>query len=246
MVGLGPGGTHHLTPAARAALAQAEVIAGYKGYMDLVEPELLEGKELISTGMTGEVDRAGRALDAALDGKRVAVVSSGDPGVYAMAGLVLEMAEARGLLDEIGIEVVPGVPAFCAAAALLGAPLMHDFASVSLSDLLTPWPLIEKRLDAAASADFVIALYNPRSKRRTGHLERALEIVSRHRDPATPVGVVGRAMRAGQSVTRTTLDGVDPEIVDMQTVIIIGNSSTRAAGGFMLTPRGYEGKYELG
>ncbi|MGE4291246.1 MAG: precorrin-3B C(17)-methyltransferase [Desulfovibrio sp.] len=245
MVGLGPGSPEHLTPAARDALIRSDVVAGYKGYLALVGPELLADKELISTGMTGEVDRAGQAVDAALAGHCVAVVSSGDPGVYAMAGLVLEILEARKLLEELDLDVLPGVPAFCAAAALLGAPLMHDFASVSLSDLLTPWPLIEKRLDAAASADFVIALYNPRSKRRNSHLERALEIIARHRNAATPVGVVGRAMREGQHVELTTLDAVDIASVDMQTVLIIGNSTTRAVGGRMLTPRGYDRKYEL-
>ncbi|MEF2145788.1 MAG: precorrin-3B C(17)-methyltransferase [Desulfovibrionaceae bacterium] len=245
MVGLGPGGPQHLTPAARQALAQADVVAGYKGYMELVEPELLAGKQLISTGMTGEVERAGAALDAALAGARVAVVSSGDPGIYAMAGLILEMLESRGLMNKVDFDVLPGVPAFCAAAALLGAPLMHDFASVSLSDLLTPWPLIEKRLEAAASADFVIAIYNPRSRRRSGHLEKALQIISRHRGPETPVGVVSRAMRPDQTVSTFRLDAVDVTAVDMQTIIIIGNSSTRKIAGRLLTPRGYNAKYAL-
>lgn len=245
MVGLGPGGPEHLTPAARAALKRADVLVGYKGYLELVEPGLMRDKEVVSTGMTGEVERIGRALDAAAAGRSVAVVCSGDPGIYAMAGLALEMIEARELFAAVDFSVLPGVPAFVAAAALLGAPLMHDFASVSLSDLLTPWPLIERRLEAAAEADFVIALYNPRSKRRGDHLERALAIVGRHRDASTPVGVVGRAMREGQRVTLTTLAGVDPEAVDMQTVLIVGNSNTRDAGGWMLTPRGYQEKYKL-
>lgn len=245
MAGLGPGDPDHLTPAVRNALAAADVVAGYKGYISLVEPQLLDGKELISTGMTGEVERAGQAIDAAVAGKRVVMVSSGDPGIYAMAGLVLELLEARELLRRVELDILPGIPAFCAAAALLGAPLMHDFASISLSNLLTPWPLIEQRLAAAASADFVIALYNPRSKRRSDHLEHALEIIARHRSATTPVGIVGRAMRDGQSVALTTLNAVDTEAVDMQTVLIIGNSSTRAVEGRMLTPRGYHGKYKL-
>lgn len=245
MAGLGPGNPDHLTPAVCNALARAETIVGYKGYIRLLEPELLEGKQVISTGMTGEVERAGRAVDAALAGRETVVVSSGDPGVYAMAGLVLELLETRNALDSVRLEVLPGVPALCAAAALLGAPLMHDFASVSLSDLLTPWPLIERRVEAAASADFVIALYNPRSKRRTAHLPRALELIARHRNPNTPVGIASRAMRPGQSVAVTTLDAIHPEDVDMQTVVLVGNSATRVSGGRMLTPRGYAGKYSL-
>lgn len=246
VVGLGPGSDDYLAPAAACAMADAAAVVGYTGYIKLVNPALLEGKEVLSTGMTGEVERCGRAIDLTLSGKDTVVVCSGDPGVYAMAGLVLEMLETRELLDAVDFRVVPGIPAFTAAAALLGAPLMHDFASVSLSDLLTPWETIEKRLEAAASADFVIALYNPRSRKRSGHLARALEIIGRHRDPATPVGVVGRAAREGQSVAVAPLGEVDEAQVDMQTVLIVGNSSTRAVGGKMLTPRGYRQKYELG
>ncbi len=245
-VSLGPGDESLLPPAARAALERAEVVVGYKGYMELVSSSLLEGKEVFSTGMMGEVERVNRAVDFAQEGRDTAVVCSGDAGIYAMAGLILETLEARGLLDKVGFEVVPGVPAFNAAAALLGAPLMHDFASVSLSDLLTPWETIEKRLRLASEADFVLAVYNPRSKRRSDHLRRALDIVARVRSPETPVGLVKRAYRPDQEIFVTTLGDFDSELVDMQSILIIGNSTTRMAGERMLTPRGYHTKYTVG
>ncbi|WP_147820054.1 precorrin-3B C(17)-methyltransferase [Salidesulfovibrio onnuriiensis] len=245
-VSLGPGDESLLAPAARKALERAEVIVGYKGYIDLVSPELLEGKEVFSTGMTGEVERVNRAVDFAAEGRFTAVVCSGDAGIYAMAGLMLETLEARGLLERVDFEVVPGIPAFAAAAALLGAPLMHDFASVSLSDLLTPWETIEKRLRLAAEADFVLAIYNPRSRKRSGHLQKALDIVGQVRSPQTPVGLVKQAARPGQEVLTSTLGEFDPGLVDMQSLVIIGNSSTRLAGERMLTPRGYHTKYQVG
>ena len=245
MVGLGPGDAGLLAPLARAALERAGVVAGYSTYLDLVPPELLEGKEVLATGMMGEVERCSLAVESALSGRDTAVVSGGDAGVYGMAGLVLEMLEARGLLERVDFEVVPGIPAVVGAAALLGAPLTHDFACVSLSDLLTPWELIEKRLDAAASADFVLALYNPRSRRRAGLLARALEIIARHRAPETPVGFVRQAWRQGQQVRTATLREADPAWADMLTIVVVGNASTRMAGGKMLTPRGYAGKYGL-
>lgn len=244
-VSLGPGDESLMTPAARAAIEAADVVAGYKGYIELVPPALLEGKDVISTGMMGEVERARAAIETARSGRHTVMVCSGDAGIYAMAGLLLEIIEAEGLLEEVPFEVVPGVAAFNGAAALLGAPLMHDFASVSLSDLLTPWEVIEKRLRLAAEADFVIAIYNPRSKKRSGHLEKAIRIISESRPESTPVGVVGRAYRPGQDVRVTTLGGVDVESVDMQTVLIVGNSATREVGGRLLTPRGYHRKYDI-
>jgi precorrin-3B C17-methyltransferase len=245
VVSLGPGDPCLLCPQSRAALESATAGAGYSTYLDLLEPELLAGKAVVETGMTGEVERVQRAVDLALAGERVAVVSSGDAGIYAMAGLVLEVLEERGLLEDLPCEVLPGVPALAAAAALLGAPLTHDFACVSLSDLLTPWEVIARRLDAAASADFVLVLYNPRSKKRSGHLAKALEIIAAHRGPSTPAGVVSRAFRPGQIVTAATLGELDPGAVDMQSLVLVGNSATRLAGGRMLTPRGYAGKYDL-
>ncbi|MBT8340337.1 MAG: precorrin-3B C(17)-methyltransferase [Desulfatitalea sp.] len=203
--------------------------------------------------MKKEVDRVSAALDLALSGTSCAVVSSGDPGVYAMAGLVLEMCAARQLDvtpaatagSGLCIEVVPGIPALCAGAALLGAPLTHDFAAISLSDLLTPWETIERRIAAAASADFVMVIYNPKSKRRDWQLRRTQEIALQHRAPETPVGIVTSAMRPDQRICITTLDRLHTMTVDMQTIVFIGNSSTRQFGDFMFTPRGYAGKYEI-
>ena len=249
VVGLGPGDAALLPPLARAALLRAQAIVGYKGYIELVEQDILAGRQVVSTGMTGEVERCNAAIDLACSGTETVVVSSGDAGVYAMAGLVLELVDARGLARELDVEVVPGIPALCAAAALLGAPLMHDFAVISLSDLLTPWEVIERRVTAAAGADFVIVLYNPRSTRRKEHLPRALAAIGAHRQGTTPVGLVRHAFRPGQEVTVTSLDALDPEAVDMQSILLVGNSATRlvdaARGPRMLTPRGYAGKYGL-
>jgi len=246
VVGLGPGDAALLPPMARQALLRAGAIVGYKGYIELVEPELLAGRRVLSTGMTGEVERCDAALDLALSGVETAVVSSGDAGVYAMAGLVLELMEARGLAQELELEVVPGIPALCAAAALLGAPLMHDFAVISLSDLLTPWEVIERRLIAAAAGDFVVVLYNPRSGRRKSQLPRALAALGEYKAGGTPVGLVKRAFRPGQEVVQATLATLDADSVDMQSIVVVGNSATRMACGRMLTPRGYAGKYGLG
>jgi len=249
VVGLGPGDAALLPPMARAALLRAQAIVGYKGYIELVEPDILTGRQVVSTGMTGEVERCNAAIDLARSGVETVVVSSGDAGVYAMAGLVLELVEARALARELDVEVVPGIPALCAAAALLGAPLMHDFAVISLSDLLTPWEVILRRVSAAAGADFVIVFYNPRSTRRREHLPRALAAIAAHRPGTTPVGLVRHAFRPGQEVLATSLDALDPEAVDMQSILIVGNSATRlvdaARGQRMLTPRGYAGKYGL-
>ncbi len=200
-------------------------------------------KTIYSSGMKRELERATQAIEFALSGKDTVMVSSGDAGIYGMAGLILELLEKRGLLESLLCEVVPGIPALCAAAALLGAPLMHDFAVISLSDLLTPWELIEKRLAAAAAADFAIVLYNPRSKRRTGQLERAFEIISAHRSPETPVGLVRNAYRDDQCIRTFRLDTFRPEEADMLSIVLIGNSSSRLAGNRIITPRGYLEKY---
>lgn len=243
-----------MTPRAQKALTSSQVVVGYKMYIDLVRP-LLSGQEVIATGMMGELQRCQLAIDRALAGSRVALISSGDVGVYGMAGLALEICQERGLRlgplsggpdVDLPLEVVPGVPALAAAAALLGAPLMHDFASVSLSDLMTPWEVIKKRVDAAAAADFVLVIYNPKSKKRDWQLAKVREILLHHRQPETPVGIVSRAMRAGQEVTVTNLGEMLKHPVDMQTIIIIGNSQTYEAGGHMITPRGYLAKYTLG
>jgi len=250
VVSLGPGAPDHLIPRARAALAEAQVVVGYQTYIDLVRP-LLTTQEVVATGMKAEVKRCQLALDRARAGQQVALVSSGDAGIYGMAGLVLEMAAAQGL--KIGppgdaavdfyLEVIPGVPALAAGAALLGAPLMDDFVAISLSDLLTPWETIEKRLNLAAQGDFVIVLYNPRSRKRDWQLGAVRQLLLRQKDPGTPVGLVSRAMRQGQATTVTTLAEMLHHPVDMQTIVIIGNSRTYTYGPYMITPRGYQDKY---
>jgi precorrin-3B C17-methyltransferase len=234
------------------------VVAGYTTYIDLIRP-LIDGKEIIRTGMTKEVVRVEAAIDQARAGKPCAIISSGDPGIYAMAGLVFETCKSKGIAlvapgsepkaddkrDVLSLEIVPGIPALCAGAALLGAPLTHDFATISLSDLLTPWQLIENRLDAAARSDFVIVLYNPKSQKRIWQLEKAQEIILRHRDKKTPVGIVSRAMRERQHIEIVTLDTMHTTKIDMQTTVFVGSSTSCAYLDFMYTPRGYAKKYKI-
>lgn len=238
IVGLGPGDPAHLTPAARAAIERAEVVTGYKTYLELI-PELVAGKQTFSTGMRQETERCREALRRAADGATVALVCSGDAGIYGMAGLVLELQQAEGP-EDVEVEIVPGVSAVQGAAARLGAPLMHDFAVISLSDLLTDWQLIRRRLEAAAVADFVVALYNPKSKGRVDQIEEARDILLAHRDPSTPVGIVRNACRRGEMVTVSDLASFTAETIDMSSLVIIGNSSTFVdARGRLVTPRGY-------
>lgn len=233
------------------AVQSAEIVLGYKTYLELI-PDLLEGKTVVSSGMRKEMDRCEAAIDHALSGRSVALVSSGDAGIYGMAGLVLDICRERELAVSEGNEegtpdfylrIIPGIPAFNAAASLAGAPLMHDFAAVSLSDHLTPWEIIEKRLTAASEADFVLAIYNPRSNSRPDLLERARQIILRHRSTETPAAVVRRAMREGQWKCITTLGQLPIDEVDMQSIVIIGNSRTYIWKGWMVTPRGYLEKY---
>lgn len=257
VVGLGPGDPGLLAPDALAALRAADTVIGYSRYIDLVDPAILEGKSLVATGMGGEIARCEKALAAARAGKRACLVCSGDPGVYAMASLIMEMVHAKGLsLADLPVTIVPGIPAVCAAAALLGAPLSHDFACVSLSDLLTPWERIACRLAHAFAADFVVALYNPRSRTRREHLGLALDIARQHQDGETPVGHVRNAYRPSQEVTLLRLEDIDPEQADMFSILLVGNSMTTflpsldggaawSHGARMYTPRGYDGKYSL-
>jgi precorrin-3B C17-methyltransferase len=233
VVGLGPGGRDYLTPRALAAIQEADVIIGYKTYLEFIK-DLLEDKEVISSGMRKEIDRARQAVEIALTGKVVAVVSSGDPGVYGMAGIVMEIAG-----DRIPVEIIPGVTAATSAAAVLGAPLMHDFAVISLSDLLTPWETIVKRLEAAGQGDFVIVLYNPRSKGREMQIEIARQILLKYKEANTPVGLVRNAKRQDENSIITNLGDMLKEDIDMHTTVIIGNSQTRVEHGRILTPRGY-------
>ncbi|GKH47178.1 MULTISPECIES: precorrin-3B C(17)-methyltransferase [Anaerotruncus] len=235
VVGLGPGDEQNMTGRALTALEESEVIVGYTAYVDLIRARYPE-KAFLATAMRGEVERCRMALEAACGGRTVAVVSSGDAGVYGMAGLVYELAQGY---DPIDIEVVPGVTAACSGAALLGAPLIHDFAVISLSDLLTPWELIERRLDAAGRADFCICLYNPASRRRADYLRRACDILLRSRAPETVAGLVRNAGRAGESARVLTLGELREAQADMFTTVFIGNSQTKKLNGGMVTPRGY-------
>ena len=243
IVSLGPGDPQYLAPKARTALMRAEVIVGYKTYIDLIEPELLVGKEIISTGMMKEIIRSQTAIDRACQGKDTAVVSSGDAGIYGMAGLVLELLAEQGLMGDVEVEVIPGIPALSAAAALLGAPLMHDFAVISLSDLMIPWEVIRQRVEAAVKADFVLVIYNPKSKKRDWQLEEVRELIRKYRGDHMPVGIVRNAMRQGQSVQITTLSHLDVTGVDMLSILVVGNSRTRLIGGKMVTSRGYLERY---
>jgi precorrin-3B C17-methyltransferase len=233
------------------ALMSAEIVLGYKTYLDLI-PDLLDGKTVISSGMRKEMERCEAAIDYALAGRSVALVSSGDAGIYGMAGLVLDICRERELAVsetnaeekiDFSLRIIPAIPAFNAAASLAGAPLMHDFAAVSLSDHLTPWEIIEKRLAATADADFVLAIYNPRSNSRPDLLEKARQIILRHRSAETPTAIVRKAMREGQWKCITTLGELPIDEVDMQSLVIVGNSRTYIWKGWMVTPRGYLDKY---
>lgn len=238
VIGIGPGGADQITPRARAAMQHSDVIAGYTVYIDLVRP-LIGDKEILQTPMKQEIDRCTRARDAALTGKTVAMICSGDAGVYGMAGL---MHEVCADYPEIEIEVIPGITAACGGAAVLGAPLVHDFAVISLSDLLTPWETIAKRLDLAAQADFCICLYNPSSKKRTDYLQRACDILLKSKSPDTPCGIVRNIGRDGEESAVYPLAQLRDTKVDMFTTVFIGNSQTRVINGKLVTPRGYENK----
>ena len=225
-----------MTWEARAALEQAEVLCGYTVYLDLIRGEFPD-KEYFSTPMTQEIERCRAALERARSGRTTALVCSGDAGVYGMAGPVLELAPQ---FPEVEIQVVPGVTAALAGAAVLGAPLMHDFAVLSLSDLLTPWEVIRRRLELAAQGDFVLCLYNPSSRRRRDHLRMACDIVLAHRGPETVCGWVRNAGRAQEEHQVLTLGELQEAQVDMFTTVFIGSAATRRIGDRMVTPRGYE------
>ena len=236
IVGLGPGNEAMMTAAAREAIDKSSVVVGYEVYVDLIRP-LLEGKTVATTPMKKEVDRCQMALEYALSGETVSMVCSGDAGVYGMAGVMMEVAREH---PEVEMEVVCGITAACSAAAVLGAPLIHDFAVISLSDLLTPWEKIEKRLQLAADADFVICLYNPSSKKRSDYLQRACDLVLQHQSPETCCGYVRNIGREGEQATLCTLSELRTAKVDMFTTVIIGNSQTKVINGRLVTPRGYK------
>ncbi|MEO5329207.1 MAG: precorrin-3B C(17)-methyltransferase [Magnetococcus sp. THC-1_WYH] len=244
LVGLGPGDHGQMTQRARQVLQEVDCIVGYKTYIKLLGA-LTHGKEIVGSAMRQELDRCMEACRRAASGQKVALVSSGDVGVYGMAGPTMEILFASGLLARMTVEIVPGITALVSAASRLGAPLTHDFAAISLSDLLTPWAVIETRLEAAAAGDFVTALYNPKSGKRTTQIERAREIFLRFREGTTPVALVTSAYREGESILLTDLERMTQHPIGMQTTVLIGNRSTFIRDGWMVTPRGYGGKYDL-
>ena len=238
VVGLGPGNAQFLTAQAQAALQNADVLCGYTVYIDLVRPHYPE-KEVYTTGMTREIDRCRWALEAAQSGKAVALVCSGDAGVYGMASPLLELA---GAYPDVEVEIVPGLTAALSGAAVLGAPLAHDFCVISLSDRLTPWEVIEKRLACAAAGDFCVALYNPSSKGRADYLAKAVRILRANgKADETLCGVVRSIGREGQSSCLLTLAELEQTTVDMFTTVFVGNAATQNLRGKMVTPRGYRG-----
>ena len=237
IAGIGPGSKEDITPAVLEAVRLADAIVGYKYYFQFIEPYVKEGCQCIDTGMKKERERAEQAFSLAETGKTVVVISSGDAGLYGMAPLIYEMAEAKG--SDITIETLPGISAFQKAASLLGAPIGHDTCIISLSDLMTPWEVIERRIKAAATGDFVTAVYNPKSHGRYWQLYRLQELFLKERSADTPVGYVRQAGRPEQEVKVTTLGAFDPEDIDMFTVVLIGNSQSYIANGKMITPRGY-------
>ena len=236
-MGLGPGDPSYLTPRGLKKLKEADVIVGYTTYIKLIDTHIIKDKEVITTGMRSEIERCKKAIEHAKQGKRVVLVSSGDPGIYGMAGPLLELLEKENTL--INLEVVPGVPAFCAASALVGAAVMHDFAVISLSDILTPWEVIKKRIILALEGDFVIVIYNPRSKKRTWQLEEIKNIIIQHKKGKLPVAIIKNATRKNQRVFLTTVDNLNTDEIDMVTILIVGNSSSKISNNWLITPRGY-------
>ena len=237
VAGIGPGSQQDITPAVLEAVREADVIVGYQYYFQFIMPYVKAGCECIDTGMKKERQRAEQAFELAEQGKTVVVISSGDAGIYGMTPLIYEMRRERG--SDIEIASLPGISAFQKAASLLGAPIGHDMCIISMSDLMTPWEVIERRIVAAAVGDFVTAVYNPKSHGRYWQLYRLQEIFLQHRSPETPVGYVRQAGRDDEVVKLTTLSDFDPEDVDMFTVIIIGNSQSYISDGKLITPRGY-------
>lgn len=236
VIGIGPGSERHLTAEAINCLKSSDIIVGYKAYLKQVA-EFIEGKETFTSGMKKEVERCTKALDLANEGKKVAMISSGDAGIYGMAGPILELQTKH--YKDVKVKVVPGITAMNTGAAALGAPMMHDVAMISLSNLLTPWEVIEKRIKLAGEADFVISFYNPRSHGRPDLLRKAFDFLLEVRSPETPVGVVRHAGRDAEEIMIGNLGDFDDTLVDMNSVVIVGNSHTYVREGRMITPRGY-------
>jgi precorrin-3B C17-methyltransferase len=241
IVGIGPGAVEHLTKKAEKVLLESDYVIGNGTYIDQIA-RVIKNAKIIRSGMGGELSRARKAVELAKD-HVVSIISGGDANIYGMAGLVFEMAEKA---EDINIEVIPGVTAISAAASLLGAPLVNDFAVISLSDLLTPKEIIERRLDSAAQADFVIAIYNPKSRNRKENFGKAIEIIRKYRNDETSVGIVKNATREGETVIATTLGRIMEynDEIDMSTIVLIGNSESRLWNNRIITPRGYQRKYE--
>ncbi|MCI6017726.1 MAG: precorrin-3B C(17)-methyltransferase [Clostridiales bacterium] len=237
VVGFGPGGYDHMTMKAVDVIENADIITGYTTYVEMLKA-FFPTKTYLSTPMKKEVDRCRLAVEKTLEGNDVAMVSSGDSGIYGMAGIVLQVVDE--MKADIEVEVVPGVTAASAAAAVLGAPLMHDMAIISLSDLMTPLEQIMKRVECAAIGDFVVCLYNPKSKKRTDYVEQAAKIMMKYQSPDTPAGIVRHAGRAEESMTLTTLGQLKDAFIDMFSIVVIGNSKTYIKDGKMITPRGYK------
>ena len=233
VIGIGPGGLEHMTLRAKEAIEESNIVVGYNKYIDMIKP-LVENKELFSTGMRGEEARCRKALELSKEDNTVALISTGDSGIYGMAGLILQMQK-----DE-NVEIITGVTASSAAGSVVGAPLMHDNCNISLSDLMTPYELIKKRVRNAADADMIISLYNPRSKGRPHYLREAIEIIKEYRDLNTPVAVVRHALRDGQEYKLFNLENFDEEVVDMFSIVIVGNSQRFVKEGKFITPRGYD------
>ena len=233
VIGIGPGGLEHMTLRAKEAIEESNIVVGYNKYIDMIKP-LVENKELFSTGMRGEEARCRKALELSKEDNTVALISTGDSGIYGMAGLILQMQK-----DE-NVEIIPGITASSAAGSVVGAPLMHDNCNISLSDLMTPYELIKKRVRNAADADMIISLYNPRSKGRPHYLREAIEIIKEYRDLNTPVAVVRHALRDGQEYKLFNLENFDEEVVDMFSIVIVGNSQSFVKEGKFITPRGYD------
>lgn len=238
ITGIGPGSQDKMTGEAIKIIQDVEVIVGYKTYLKLIKDLISENQITYTSGMREEKDRIQKAIEYAASGDKTAIISSGDAGVYGMAGPVMELIAKNNL--EIDVQVIPGVPAANGAAAVLGAPLMHDYATISLSDILTPWEQIKKRVRAAAEADFVTVLYNPRSSRRKKQLKFTKDYFLEKRSPETPVGIVRNISRDGQEKILTTLKKLPLEKVDMLTTVIIGNSQSYISKDKIITPRGYK------
>lgn len=232
VIGIGPGGLDEMTLRAFKAIEESDIIVGYTKYIEMVK-DLIKDKEIFKTGMRGEEERCREALELSKD-KKVALISTGDSGIYGMAGLILEMRK-----DE-NVEIIPGITASSAAGSVLGAPLMHDNCNISLSDLMTPYEDIKKRVRLAAEGDFVISLYNPKSKGRPHYLRECVDIIKEFRGEETPIAVVRNALREGESKEIFTLKDFNDEVVDMFSIVIIGNSKSYIKDGYFVTPRGYK------